>query len=148
MRWKAVRKFDTNKTHPRWVRLFLSRRLCRLGGLSLKRQRWHLTESTLLNAAVNLKTAACAAYSAYLSCLDREKPGRPEGKPGIVYFFFSGSWEITTAANTRPQPVSSAGVIRSWSSHQPPRAANTDSRLIISAAGAGAMVFCPTICRE
>ena len=45
------------------------------------------------------------------------------------------------------EPVSSHGVMVSSSRSQPPRAANTDSRLMISAAGVGGRCFCPAICR-
>ena len=53
----------------------------------------------------------------------------------------TGTWETITPAKTRVQPVSSEGVMVLCRISQPPRAANTDSRLIISEAAVGSSRF-------
>ena len=72
----------------------------------------------------------------------------PYPRRGERGHLWPGSCERTTAVNTSPQPSSSGRVMVSPRSHQPPRVANTDSRLIMRDALVGSRCFCPRICKE
>lgn len=61
-------------------------------------------------------------------------------------FFVSANCERRNAENMMTHPRISRPVMTSWRKIPPHKAAKTDSMLMIMAASAGGVYFCPTIC--